>query len=81
MQHKWEPGKEKHYTKVTSLQAQIQLASSALLYIKLNAGLVNMQLSLTGGLWFAADICLKGTSLNTALYLQIAGTVSIVDSS
>lgn len=44
------PGKEKHYTKVTSLQAQIQLASSALLYIKLNAGLVNMQLSLIGGL-------------------------------
>lgn len=44
------PGKEKHYTKVTSLQAQIQLASSVLLYIKLNAGLVNMQLSLTGGL-------------------------------
>lgn len=42
--------KKKHYTKVTSLQAKIQLASSALLYIKLNAGLVNMQLSLTGGL-------------------------------
>lgn len=44
------PGKEKHYTKVTSLQAQVQLASSSLLCIKLNAGLVNMQLSLTGGL-------------------------------
>lgn len=56
------PGKEKHYTEDTSLQAQIQLASSAVLYTKLNAGFVKMQLSLTGGLWFAAGICLKGTS-------------------
>lgn len=45
-----QPGKEKHYTQVTSLQAQIQLASSAALYIKLNAGFVKMQLSLAGGL-------------------------------
>lgn len=69
------PGKEKCYTQVASLQAQIQLGQKAECRLCENAVVLNRRTLICYKCLFEGDY------LNTALCLKIVGTVSIVDSS